>query len=194
MATGFSFEVQGLDKLLKVFNELPTQTQKELKTELKTTSKEIRDGAKKDAPADEARLKQSISAKETGQTSFEVVAQTFYAGYLEFGTKTKVSIPSGLESIASQLKGPAQGQGSPLEAITAWVKRKGIAGTYSLKSRRRLGNKTTKEEQDKQAAYMIWSKIRKYGIKPQPFFFKQMKPAEERLRQRLANIIKSLIE
>jgi HK97 gp10 family phage protein len=194
MATGFSFEVKGLDKLLNVFHELPNETQKELKAELKVTAKEIKDGAKRDAPADEARLKQSISNLETGPLSFEVVAQSFYAGYLEFGTKTKVSIPAGLESIASQLKGPVQGQGSPLEAITAWVKRKGIAGNYSVKSKRRLGNKTTKEEQDKQAAYMIWAKIRKYGIKPHPYFFKQMKPAEERLRQRLANIIKALVE
>jgi hypothetical protein len=60
MATGFSFEVKGLDKLLKVFHELPDRAQQELKDELKITSWEIRDGAKKDAPADEARLKQSI--------------------------------------------------------------------------------------------------------------------------------------
>jgi HK97 gp10 family phage protein len=179
MATGFSFQVQGLDKLLKVFHELPKETQKELKAELKVTAKEIKDGAKKDAPADESRLKQSISDLETGQMSFEVVAQSFYAGYLEFGTKTRVSIPAGLESIASQLKGPVQGQGSPLEAITAWVKRKGIASK---------GNNL------KQVAYLIWRHIRKYGINPHPYFFKQMQPAEKRLRARLANIIKSLIE
>lgn len=194
MATGFSFEVKGLDKLLNVFNELPKQTQRELKAELKITGNEIRDGAKKDAPADEARLKQSISTKETGPTSFEVVAQTFYAGYLEFGTKTKVSVPAGLESIASQLKGPVGGEGSPIEAITAWVKRKGIAGTFSVKTRRRLGSSATKAAEDKQATYMIWSKIRKYGIEPHPFFFKQMPEAGRRLRQRIANMIKSLIE
>ena len=194
MATGFSFKVQGLDRLLKVFDQLPKQVQKELQAELGITAKEIRDGAKKDAPADEARLKNSISVKEPGSLTFEIVAQTSYAGYLEFGTKTKTSIPAGLEDIASQLKGPSGGQGNPIDALTAWVKRKGIAGTYSTKTRRRLGNKSTKEKQDRQVAFIIWQKIRKYGIKPQPFFFKQMAPAEARLRKRLAEIINDITQ
>ncbi len=193
MAAGFSFQVQGLDKLLKVFDELPKQVQKELKAELSITAKQIRDGAKKDAPADESRLRGSISVKEPGNLQFEVVAQTSYAGYLEFGTKTKTSIPAGLEEVASQLKGPAGGQGNPIDALQKWVKRKGLAGTYSAKTRRRTGNKATKEQQDKQVAFIIWQKIRKYGIKPQPFFFKQMMPAEEGLRRRLAAIINELV-
>lgn len=191
---GFSFKVQGLDRLLKVFNDLPKQVQKELKAELSITAKEIRDGAKRDAPADEARLKQSISVTEPSNLTFEVVAQTTYAGYLEFGTKTRTKIPPGLESIAGQLKGPAGGQGNPIDALTAWVKRKGIAGTFSTKTRRKLGNKATKEKQDRQAAFIIWQKIRKYGIKPQPYFFKQMEPAEARLKSRLAAIINDLVK
>jgi len=194
MATGFSFKVQGLDKLINVFDQLPKRTQKELAEELKFTAGEIKDGAKRDAPADEARLKQSISVANTGPLTFEVVAQSFYAGYLEFGTKTKAVIPPGLESIASQLKGPVGGQGNPIDALQQWVKRKGIAGTFSVKTRRRTGSKTTKDQQDKQVAFLIWQKIKKYGIKPQPYFFTQLKPAEERLRRRIGAIIKSLIE
>jgi HK97 gp10 family phage protein len=194
MATGFSFQVQGLDRLLKVFEQLPKQVQKELNAELGFTAKEIRDDAKRDAPADEARLKGSITVTEPKSLTFEVVAQTSYAGYLEFGTKTKTVIPPGLESIASQLKGPSGGHGNPIDALQQWVKRKGIAGTFSVKTRRRLGNKATKEQQDRQAAFIIWQKIRKYGIRPQPYFFKQMEPAEARLRQRLAAIINDLVK
>jgi HK97 gp10 family phage protein len=193
MATGFSFEVKGLDKLLKVFHELPDRAQQELKDELKITSWEIRDGAKKDAPADEARLKQSISTKETGPTSFEVVAQSFYAGYLEFGTKTKVSVPAGLEDIASQLKGPVSGQGNPIDAIREWVKRKHIAGVYSIKTKKLSKSKKSLANIE-QTTFIIWRHIKKFGIAARPYFFKQMKPAEERLRQRLANIIKALVE
>ena len=191
MATGFSFKVQGLDKLIKVFNQLPERTQHELQDELKVTSWEIRDGAKRDSPADESRLRQSISTKETGPMAFEVVAQTFYAGYLEFGTKTKVSIPAGLEDIASELKGPVSGQGSPLDAITEWVRRKQIAATFTKTGR--VSKAKSAIANQKWVAFLIWQKIKKYGIKPHPYFFKQMQPAEERLRQRLANIIKSLI-
>jgi HK97 gp10 family phage protein len=193
MAAGFSFTVQGLDRLLKIFNELPKSAQTELGNELDVTAKEIRDGAKKDAPVDEARVRNSISSKKTGPLQFETVAQSFYAGYLEFGTKTKVSIPAGLEDVARSLKGPVTGQGNPLVALQGWVKRKGVAGTYSVKSRRRLGNKQTKEQQDKQVAFLIWQKIRKYGIRPQPFFFKQLPTAEANLKKRLANIISRII-
>lgn len=193
MATGFSFKVQGLDKLINVFDQLPKRTQKELEAELGFTANEIRDGAKRDAPTDEARLKQSISVTTPSNLKFEVVAQSFYAGYLEFGTKTKTIIPAGLEDIASQLKGPVGGQGNPIDALQQWVKRKNIAGTYSVKTRRRTGNKATKDQQDRQVAFLIWQKIKKYGIKAQPFFFTQLKPAEERLRRRLGAIIKDLI-
>lgn len=193
MANGFSFEVKGLDRLLKVFGELPERTQQELKDELKITSWEIRDGAKRDAPTNEARLKQSISTKETGPTSFEVVAQTFYAGYLEFGTKTKTVIPAGLEDVASQLKGPVSGQGNPIDAIREWVKRKQLGGFYSIKTRKQSKSKKSKANIE-QTVFIIWRHIKKFGIKPHPYFFKQMKPAEERLRARLANIVKSLIE
>lgn len=193
MATGFSFQVQGLDKLISVFNRLPATVQKELKAELKVTAGEIRDGAKRDAPADEARLKQSISTKTVGSLEFEVVTQTFYAGYLEFGTKSSAVIPAGLEEVASQLKGPVSGQGNPIDALTAWVKRKQIAGTYSVKTRRRTGNKSTQDQQNRSVAFLIWRKIKKFGIKPRPYFFKQMATAEPKLRQRVANIIKQII-
>lgn len=193
MATGFSFQVKGLDKLLKVFHELPERAKQELKDELKITSWEIRDGAKRDAPADESRLKQSISTTETGPLAFEVVAQSFYAGYLEFGTKTKTRIPAGLEDIASQLKGPASGQGNPIDAIREWVKRKNIAGVYSIKTKKLSKSKKSKANIE-QTTFIIWRHIKKYGIAAKPFFFKQLKPAEENLRRRLANIIKSLIE
>lgn len=193
MATGFSFKVQGLDRLLKVFNQLPKTVQKELGAELENTAGEIRDGAKKDAPVDEARVRNSISIKKNSITEFTVVAQSSYAGYLEFGTKTKVSVPSGLEDVAASLKGPGEGTGNPIDSLQGWVKRKGLAGTYSVKTRRRKGNKQTREKQDRQLAFIIWRHIKKYGIKPQPYFFKQMEPAAGRLVNRIKAIIQDII-
>lgn len=192
MAAGFNMQVQGLDALASVFKKLPVSAQKELSAELKITADEIRDGAKSDVPVDEARVKNSISTKKTGLLLFEVVAQSNYAGYLEFGTKTKVSVPAGLESVASQLRGSSSATGKPYEAIQKWVKRKGIAGTYSTKTRKQSRSKSSLAN-IKQVAWLIWRSIRKYGIKPQPYFFKQVPPAEQRLRQRVANIIDKLI-
>jgi HK97 gp10 family phage protein len=190
--TGFTLKVSGLDRLQKVFHQLPASARKELKAELKITASEVRDAAKKEAPADEARLKQSISFKENGALGFDVVAQTAYAGYLEFGTKSKAIIPAGLQDIASQLKGPNPGQGNPLEAIQKWVKRKGIAGIYSVKTKK-LSKSKASLANIKQVAFLIWRHIRKFGIKPQPYFFKQVPPAEQKLKTRLADFIKRII-
>lgn len=188
----FTLKVQGLDKLQKIFYQLPATVRKEMKGELKVTAAEIRDSAKREAPADEGRLKSAISSKEAGPLSFSVVAQTTYAGYLEFGTKTKTVVPAGLEDVASSLKGPVQGSGNPLEAITNWVKRKGIAGTYSTKTRK-LSKSKSSLDNIRQTAFLIWQHIRKFGIKPQPYFFKQVEPAEKKLKQRLADVIKRII-
>lgn len=184
--------IQGLDVLLSQMQKLPITVQNELSAEMKITADEIRDGAKRDAPVDEARVKNSISAKKLNNTMYEVIAQSNYAGYLEFGTKTKVSIPPGLESIASQLRGGSSSTGSPYEAIVKWVKRKGIAGTYSTRTRRASRSRDSMAN-IRSTAWAIWNSIRKYGIKAQPYFFKQVQPAEQRLRQRVANIIRKLI-
>jgi HK97 gp10 family phage protein len=188
----FTLKIQGLDRLQKVFFQLPASARKELKAELKLTAAEIRDNAKKEAPTDEARLKQGISYKETGPLGFEIVAQTSYAGYLEFGTKSKAVIPAGLEEEARKLQGPNPGQGNPLEALTKWVQRKGIAGTFSVKTRKQSRSKASLAN-IKQVAFLIWRSIRKHGIKPQPYFFKQVQPAEQKLRQRVADFIKRII-
>lgn len=188
----FTLKVNGLYELRQLFLRLPKTVQSELKGELKTTAREIRDEAKKDAPFNEARLKQSISYKETGPLAFEIVAQANYAGYLEFGTKSKTVIPAGLEEEAAKLRGPNPGQGNPLQAITEWVKKKQIAGSYSVKTRK-LSRSKQSLANIKQVAFLIWRHIKKYGIKAQPYFFKQVKPAEDKLKQRLANVIKRII-
>lgn len=193
MATGFSFKVQGLDRLINLFDQLPKSVQTELEAELEVTVQEIRDGAKRDAPVDEARVRNSISTKKTGQLEFETVAQSFYAGYLEFGTKTKVSIPPGLEEVAASIKGPAGGHGNPIDALQGWVKRKGLAATFSIKSHRRTGSKADQNKQDRQLAFIIWRHIKKFGIRAQPFFFTQLPEAESRLKKRLADMIKRII-
>jgi HK97 gp10 family phage protein len=188
----FTLKVQGLERLQKVFYQLPATARKELKNELKITAAEIRDNAKKEAPTDEARLKQGISYKETGPLSFEIVAQATYAGYLEFGTKSKAVIPAGLEDQAAKLRGPNPGQGNPLEALTKWVQRKGIAGTFSVKTRKQSRSKASLAN-IKHVAFLIWRSIKKYGINPQPYFFKQMDPAANKLKQRLGDFIRRII-
>lgn len=53
----------------------------------------------------------------------------------------------------------------PLEPILEWVKRTKIAGTYSTKTRRRVGRRRDKEKEDLQVAWAIARKISREGTK-----------------------------
>lgn len=188
----FVMKVQGLDRLQRIFTRLPKQVQTDLDDELQDTANEIEVAAKKEAPKDEVRLANSISSKKEGILKYGVVAQTAYAGYLEFGTKSKYRPQPGLDAVASSLKGATGSSGNPLEAIEKWVKRKGIAGIYSVKTRK-LSRSRESLANIKQVARRIWFSIWKYGIRAQPFFFKHVAPAEQRLKSRFANVIKKYL-
>lgn len=105
MAAGFSFRMEGLDKLIHKLDELPKSLTAEIEGELIAGARKIERNAKTDAPADTGRLRNSISMHKIGPISFEVIAQVKYAPFVEFGTGTLVRVPAGLESYAMQFKG-----------------------------------------------------------------------------------------
>lgn len=184
----FVMKVQGLDKMQRLFTRLPKQVQTELNGELQTTSNEIRDAAKRDAPKDVARLQNAISSKRVGLLHFETVAQTTYAAYMEFGTKTKVRVPRGLESIAIQFKGPAPGQGNPIQALAGWISRTGR--NYAPKKSK---HRNVRPQSLISSAWALFKYLMKVGVNPQPFFFNKVEPAEKRLTTRLKNVIKRIL-
>ena len=61
-------------------------------------------GAKQNAPVDKGGLKASIRPYNKGMTG-EVVVGASYGPYQEYGTGTKVKVPSELSSYAMQFKG-----------------------------------------------------------------------------------------
>lgn len=130
-------------------------------------------GAVQDAPVDQGKLKGSISFSLEGSQAI-IVAQTFYAPFIEFGTKGKYLPIPGTEAIAQQFQGMKGGNFQEmLKFIELWVARKGIAGTYSTKTRKRTGGKALQSSQNKSAAFAIALSILKHGLTPHPFFFKQ---------------------
>lgn len=199
---GFQFEIKGLDKLNALFRKLPAQLKDEVRAELELTANEIAADMRRDAPKDENLLSKSITTKKEPKLSWAIIAQKQYAGYQEFGTKSKAVIPAGLETVAAQFKGPGDsGTVSPIVALQKWVKRKGLAATYSttrynISSRAGVRRRRNKKEaaREKQIAFLIWRHIKKFGIKPQPFFYKQLGPAEPRLNQRIAAVLKRVLD
>lgn len=105
MAAGFSFKMEGLDRLQKKLDALPKKLTTEVGGEIEAGARNIERNAKIQVPVDTGRLKNAISAYKAGPITWEVVAQTNYAAYVEFGTGTAVRVPSGLEDYAMQFKG-----------------------------------------------------------------------------------------
>ena len=136
---------------------------------------------------DSIQLKEELT---NGQLVFTIGSKLPYAPYIEFGTGGKVTIPAGYEQFASQFKGSKGGTFAQLlRALIEWVKRKGIVGTYSVKTGRRTGNKSIQQKQNESAAYAIALSILKKGLRPHPFLI----PAYEQEIPKLKTNIKRIL-
>ena len=171
----FKVTITGMAGLKAEFASMAKELPDIVSGELETMSQEWVKLAKTDAPADQGALRGSITYYPAGPMKYEIVAQKFYAPFMEFGTKGKYTPIPGTEAIAAEFKGYKGGDFMELlRMIVRWVKRKGITGTYSVKTRRRTGNKVNQIAEDYSAAWPIAMSILKNGVNPHPFFFKQM--------------------
>lgn len=199
MADGMKIEVKGLEQIVKQLGNLPEAVAIEVDAQLSAIAEEFANRAVAMAPMDQSMLKQGISHKRNGLMDHEVVSSAAYSAFVEFGTRSRVSIPSGQEAYAAEFKGMKISNGGFYEfalAILAWMKRKGIsAGTYSTgikkfktgayakvkEGGRRVGTKAQKFEEDLRLASAIAYSILKQGIHPHPFFFPQLPVAERQI-------------
>ena len=163
--------LSGFTELMDRLKKASATIQKEVDAELGITANEMRGGAVKDAPADQGIIRAELIVEHRGINDWKVASNAIYSGYQEFGTKNKVAIPSGLENIAAQLKGGHVSSLKAREAIYAWCKRKGI---------------------EKKFWWPIFIKIITTGIKPHPFFFKQLDAFQPQLIKRVEAILKSV--
>lgn len=170
MANAFSLELQGFAKLQKKFNQLPQRLQKEIDAEIGFSAEDIRTKQQRLAPVDEGQIKQGLPpAKRVKILEWELTSTKFYSPYMEFGTKSKVQVPSELSEFAAQFIGADKGSFDQLfKSITGWVKRKGI---------------------DPDAAYPIARSIAIYGVAPHPFFFPPFLAERKNLIKNIQNIL-----
>ncbi len=182
----------GFKELQAKIAKAPVELKKEVGAEVQFAAEEFRERAIKDAPADVGFLRGQIIVKKISEMTAEVVSGSKYSAPMEFGTKKKFRPQVGVD--ASQFKGqPTGGTFKEMIAnITNWVHRKGIAGTYSVKTRRRTGNKATVQSQDRQLAFLIARSILNNGVRPHPFFFKQILPVRRDLVRRVINVLKGI--
>ena len=152
----------------------------------------IRNNAIMNAPSDVGTLRGSIQKANVSfdnTIAYRVYSDLSYAPYMEFGTGGKVDT-RGYEEFAGQFKGKSGGTMQEfIEALTLWVERKGIVGTYSIKTRKRTGKAAIQNTQNRQAAWAIAISILKNGLRPQPFLL----PAFENEQLNFLNNIKTVL-
>lgn len=191
----FKMTLTGLNETLTKINNYSKEAQQVVEDELQAGAVAIASAAKRAAPVDEGgALRNSIGTSADGRFQHEAFASVFYAPYIEFGTGPKVKIPSGYEQFAAQFKGPANRGNMKdfFKKMVAWVKRNKVAGTYSVKSRRRTGSKDTQDKENEQAAYAIMISILRNGITPRPFLIPAYQEQQGKILNNIAKNIRGL--
>ncbi len=191
----FSLKIQGIDAAIDEYKNRSENLEADVQGELDAWAIKTSTIAKELAPVDEGHLKQSIHP-EFEKNKASVTVNVDYAAYLEFGTRKFAAIyvatlPQDWQTFASQYRGSGGGSfGQFVMELTEWVRRKGISGTYSVKTQRRTGSKISQESEDHEMAYRIALKIVRNGIKPQPFLY----PAAKQTTPVLIQNIKKLLQ
>lgn len=169
-------KIKGIQQTISELRKFGKDISNEINLETEATAFKIQKDAKTLAPKNFAKLAQSISvfqpisARGKSITTYGVTVNEYYGAYMEFGTGTKVKVPTEFKSIADSFKGQKIGDWrQALESIKAWCRAKGI---------------------DEKAAYPILAKILGAGINPQPFLY----PAYQKGKKDYLNNLKRLLD
>ena len=192
---GIYLDISNMDSVISDLNKLSEKIRTDVALEMNASALNIQYAAKRAAPVNFGKLRNSIQLKEKiggNKVLFEVGSNLKYAPYVEFGTGGKVSIPNNYAAFANQFKGKTGGNfHEMLKALIEWVKRKGITGTYSPKTQRRTGSKTVQQKQNESAAYAIAISILRKGLRPQPFLIPAFESEKPKLLAKISKIIKN---
>lgn len=194
MGKPFTISVQGLNRLQGKIKAAPAKLRKEIGGELKDSANRINAKQLRLLPIDEGGLKQGTIVKHTSDLEHELLSSKRYAPFMEFGTKSKAVVPPELQEFAKQFNqsGPKTKFEDFLKIIAAWVRRKGIAGKYSVKSKRRLGSKATQAAEDEAVAWPIAVSILRKGVKPHPFFYAPYLEEKPKIIKQVKKILDSI--
>lgn len=188
-------DIKGIDKVLSNFKSLDKKVAEGVKNAVNESALNIQSSAKKLAPVNLGNLRNSIYLKEYAESSgfvFTVGSNASYAPYVEFGTGGKVKVEPGYADYAMQFKGKTGGKFIDMvKALAEWVARKGIVGTYSIKTQRRTGSKSTQNKQNMSAAYAIAISILKKGLRPQAFLIPSFEDEKPKLKSKIENVLKN---
>lgn len=175
-----TIKLKGLDKTIKDVQKLATDANKNAKIALVDFGTRVETEAKRNAPANEGKLRSSINPTFDNKTfTIKITVATDYAAYQEFGTRKFAAayvgtLPQEWRTYAATFKGKTGGSMDEfIQSIMAWVRRKGIAATAT-----KSGNDSSSVsalDKQQQAAYWIAINILQNGIKPKKFLYEAVK-------------------
>lgn len=168
---GLNVRLTGMKELQKRIAKAAKSVPGEVDAEVSQSVDRMRLKALQEAPADQGLLRAEIQGERKAPMNHGLFSNALYSGYIEFGTRRRVKVPPGLEDVASQIKGAVSSSLKARDAIYAWCKRKGI---------------------DKERWESIFLSIMTNGIKPHPFFFKQLEADTPVLLKNLENILNKI--
>ena len=189
---GIFFNVTEFDEAIIKLESLTQKLKNQIIDETNASALKIQSEAKKAAPANFGTLRGSIHLKEEGgidKKVYIVGSDLSYAPYVEFGTGGKVNT-QGYNEFANTFRGKTGGTFQDmLKALVLWVKRKGITGTYSIKTQRRTGSRKVQSKENDSAAYAIALSILRKGLRPQPYLIPAYETEVSLLKDRIKNIV-----
>lgn len=169
------FEISGSKELQAKFRKLERSGQTAALRGLKITALEVLNDAKERLSNGGQRVTAKLfnSGKVVAseeQNGYDVVfgdlgKEVSYAYFVEFGRRA--------------------GKMPPVDYIREWVKKKGIADTYNIKTKKQANRGNDFDDRAMSVAFMIARSIAKKGTKARPFLF----PA---LEAKKGNVIKNI--
>lgn len=205
MPDGITISLENIQQFKQQLQNLLPEVQSKVSDFLNKHAQAIATKAKDNASKfkDEGTLLGAISADTSKPLEKHIVANTPYAAFVEFGTgafaaQYVATLPNDWQTYAAQFKGQ-KGGGSfdeMVRRIAEWIGRKSIYadtaihGTFSVKTKKRTGNKVKNQDADLALAYVIARSILINGIHAQPYMFPAYKETVQEIIKDLPNLLK----
>lgn len=157
----------------EIFNRLIKENEtfkNEVSFEIEASCLTIVANAKIAAPKDFGILAGGVSYRKLSQLEFEIISPSQYTAFMEFGTKSSVSIPPGWEEFAAKFKNITIETGglTLAKAIEEWAKRQGLSKAIGIQ---------------------IYLKILRKGVNPHPFIIPAYLAEMKQLSKRISNLL-----
>lgn len=160
---------KAMDQIRKMSDEYEGKIKETVHEGARSIESKARQNHTKNGSRVQGDLVRSIQAEyDQAKPSANVHVGVYYAPYVEFGTKSKAEIPTGLGDYAAQFRKGHDGKFEQLlKAIEKWASKKGLP---------------------KEAAYPIARQIAREGSEPHPFLFPAFDEMRGKIIQRLKKI------